>query len=92
MTEHERQAVKDWFRGMSKEEKKIARRELGIKQRAAGQIRCHVCGKYFRPRKEERYTTEPTGIERLSGIGSKDAFDCPFCGCQNVVGDRRGKE
>lgn len=58
-------------------------------------MKCKVCGKRFRLLKKDRYEilVPPTFSEVL--VGSKDTisecFDCPKCGCQNIVNDRKGK-
>lgn len=52
---------------------------------------CKTCGRGFALIAEERYTVrtvEKTGLaSAFSGEESDlyDAFDCPHCGCQNVV-------
>ena len=56
-----------------------------------GMYTCDVCGRDFPLIAEERYTvrgTEKSGI--AAAISSEeadryDAFDCPHCGCQNIV-------
>lgn len=56
--------------------------------------KCKVCGKEFELKKENRYIT----IDIQSGLVAAfsvtqnpmyDTFDCPFCGCQNVVNSRK---
>lgn len=56
-----------------------------------GMYTCDVCGRDFPLIAEERYTVR--GAEK-SGLATAitfeeadryDAFDCPHCGCQNVV-------
>ena len=61
-----------------------------------GMRTCAVCGRDFPLLAEEHYVTkEPgkTGIKAIviDGEATKyhDAFDCPHCGCQNIVGDRQ---
>ena len=88
MTEHERQAIKDWINGMTKEEKKIARGELGIKIQPIGMIQCRVCGRRFPAKKEKKYDIETEGPFRFRIRIIKEFFDCPYCGCQNIVGER----
>lgn len=51
-------------------------------------MKCKICGKRFKLMKENRYlATEKIGA--LEGLtkASKifEAFDCPHCGCQNIV-------
>ena len=59
-----------------------------------GMYTCKVCGRDFPLMAEEHYTTkepEKTGLTAaLAGSDPKlhDAFDCPHCGCQNIVGVR----
>lgn len=56
-----------------------------------GMYTCDVCGRDFPLIAEERYTVrgaEKTGLaSAFSGEESDlyDAFDCPHCGCQNVM-------
>lgn len=56
-----------------------------------GMYTCDVCGRDFPLIAEERYTVR--GAEK-SGLATAisfeeadryDAFDCPHCGCQNIV-------
>ena len=59
-----------------------------------GMKTCEVCGRDFPLLIEEHYVaTEPSlsGIAALAGGKEPmlwDAFDCPFCGCQNRVNPR----
>lgn len=59
-----------------------------------GMYTCGVCGRDFPLIAEERYTvrgTERSGIAvafSLEEADRYDAFDCPHCGCQNVVSPR----
>lgn len=52
-------------------------------------MKCKVCGKRLRLDKEGRYEVVivPTGIGVFSGEHTTvfEAFDCPRCGCQNIV-------
>lgn len=56
-----------------------------------GMYTCDVCGRGFPLIAEERYTvrgTEKSGIATAISFEEADrydAFDCPHCGCQNVV-------
>lgn len=56
-----------------------------------GMYTCDVCGRDFPLIAEERYTvrgTEKSGIATAISFEEADrydAFDCPHCGCQNVV-------
>lgn len=54
-------------------------------------MKCKVCGKRFKLLKEKRYevTNVTTTITALIGTNTvNEAFDCPKCGCQNVVNVR----
>ena len=57
-------------------------------------MRCRVCGNELNLTKESHYvarTEDETGqVKVLSNCESTlyDAFDCPTCGCQNLVGER----
>lgn len=59
-----------------------------------GMYTCKVCGRDFALMAEEHYTTKEfkaTGVvAAFSSTEPKmhDAFDCPHCGCQNIVGIR----
>ena len=57
-------------------------------------MKCTVCGKRFKLKKEDRYIAKkhPVISEILTG-GSEDleCFDCPRCGCQIVAGTRLDK-
>jgi hypothetical protein len=59
-----------------------------------GAYACHVCGRHFPLIWENHYVARDpgrTGLSVLAGgeeQGLHDAFDCPHCGCQNVMGDR----
>lgn len=58
---------------------------------AMKKIKCGVCGKRFVPDKEQRYTAGKVsaGLSRLTTPYTYyDAFDCPQCGCQIIVGVR----
>lgn len=52
-------------------------------------MKCKVCGKRLRLDKECRYEVVkiPTALEIFSGKSTTvfEAFDCPKCGCQNIV-------
>lgn len=56
-----------------------------------GMHTCDVCGRDFPLIAEERYTvrgTEKSGIAiaiSFEEANRYDAFDCPHCGCQNIV-------
>ena len=51
--------------------------------------KCNACGRRFRLLAKNRYEVEkiPTGFECLTkSVTYFNAFDCPHCGCQNIVG------
>lgn len=61
-----------------------------------GMTTCKVCGRDFALIAEEHYIArdvEETGIAVALGRKKEaeqyDAFDCPHCGCQNVVQERK---
>ena len=60
--------------------------------------RCNVCGKWFSLKKENRYEISAgTVIDAMfANVTVVECFDCPRCGCQNVVNERiirkKGKE
>jgi len=66
-------------------------------ERNRGMWTCEVCGREFALMHEDRYTVRDEQRSRLmvSIVGSEaeptmwDAFDCPYCGCQNRVGVRK---
>lgn len=52
-------------------------------------MKCKICGKRFELRKENRYDAIdiPVGLDCLTQPSIYyNAFDCPYCGCQNIVG------
>lgn len=58
-------------------------------------IKCKVCGCEFPPVVDKHYVAKDTGkigaIAALSRDEEKlyDAFDCPMCGCQVIVQERK---
>lgn len=51
--------------------------------------KCNVCGRRFRLLAKNRYEVvrRPAGLNCLvEGTVYYNAFDCPHCGCQNIVG------
>lgn len=51
--------------------------------------KCNVCGRRFRLLAKNRYEVfkSPVGLNCLTeGTVYSNAFDCPHCGCQNIVG------
>lgn len=57
---------------------------------------CKVCKRRFTARKENRYTiTKQKELTDLILNKSQiilECFDCPKCGCQNIVNIREAKE
>lgn len=56
-------------------------------------MKCKVCGKHFRLKNSKRYTISvaPSLADAITGrqtIKIKEAFDCSWCGCQNIVNTR----
>lgn len=47
-------------------------------------MECRVCGGSFKLLKEQRYTARG-----VLGLFYYDAVDCPFCGCQNIIQNRK---
>lgn len=57
--------------------------------------KCKACGKRFRLLAKNRYDVyvKPVGINVLTqGTTHYEAFDCPKCGCQNIVGVREERK
>lgn len=60
-----------------------------------GMTTCKVCGRDFPLMAEEHYIArdaEKTGIANIiSGSEATlyDAFECPHCGCQNIIQERK---
>lgn len=63
-------------------------------------MECKICGKDFELKVDNHYIVRDEEIQRLgiaSIVGSNtekesklyDAFNCPYCGCQNVVQERK---
>lgn len=51
--------------------------------------KCNICGKRFKLLAKNRYEVvrKPVGFNCLiEGTIYYNAFDCPHCGCQNIVG------
>ena len=56
-----------------------------------GKYKCKVCGKKFELSINNRYTVinKKAFIEAIISSSTEyDAFDCPYCGCQNIVNVR----
>lgn len=51
---------------------------------------CHACKMPFMLKDENRYTVKdrPGAFSFAGGPEYMDAFDCPRCGCQNILGGR----
>lgn len=55
-----------------------------------GRIRCQICGTKFPAIAEKRYTSrDASGLSSIINNNYYDTFDCPQCGCQNRVGERK---
>ena len=53
-------------------------------------IKCSVCGNEFEALAVNRYTArEIAGLFSFTSATLYDAFDCPRCGCQCIVGARK---
>ena len=53
-------------------------------------MKCKVCGKRFKLQADKRYEAlkKPDGFAGVfsgKGIVCYECFDCPRCGCQNIV-------
>lgn len=64
-----------------------------MENKIKGMTTCKICGRDFPLIIEDHYTAkepDPTGLAALGGVPRKlfDAFDCPHCGCQNVMQQR----
>lgn len=59
--------------------------------------KCLVCGIEFALVHERRYTARENSMSGLAAVAGgaepalHDAFDCPECGCQNVINPRLRK-
>ena len=52
-------------------------------------IKCKICGKKFPVTAGDRYCArEAQSISTLAKSVTYECFDCIYCGCQNVVGER----
>lgn len=53
---------------------------------------CKICGKQFDLIKENKYIVqENNGLNSaVNGRKKFECFDCPTCGCQNIVNLREG--
>lgn len=57
-------------------------------------MKCKICEKEFELKKENKYIV----TEKIAAFGTLaklpktfEAFDCPYCGCQNIVNTREGE-
>lgn len=55
---------------------------------------CKVCKNQFELNKDSKYVVaEDKGvINVMNGIKYYECFDCPKCGCQNIVNIREGND
>ena len=54
-------------------------------------LKCEVCGKRFEPASDKKYNVlkQPVGLQAIvERPVIYEAFDCPKCGCQKLVGVR----
>lgn len=51
-------------------------------------MKCKICGKDFELKKENRYVVKNVSVSGLFTRNVYESFDCPYCGCQNVVNER----
>lgn len=53
---------------------------------------CKVCGKDFKLLKKNKYIVqENKGINGIAtGTKKFECFNCPYCGCQNILNEREG--
>lgn len=65
-------------------------------EKVKGMYTCKVCGRDFPLLFEEQYVaTDPRATGVIATLASMDkanqydAFDCPHCGCQNVIQSRK---
>lgn len=58
-------------------------------------LKCKICDCEFVPEKENHYISRDevkVGLSNLAGGMEEkiyDTFDCPQCGCQNIMGERK---
>lgn len=75
--------------------KSIGTVEVEITNKVKAIYECTVCGRMFPLIEEEHYIAREQEIKGISTIVKSeepelyDAFDCPHCGCQNVVQVRK---
>lgn len=51
-------------------------------------MKCKICNKEFELLKENRYMVTNEKLKEIGLSSVFEAFDCPYCGCQNIVGNR----
>ena len=64
--------------------------EVDVVNKVKGLRTCSVCGRDFPLLEEENYIVRENGERGLKAAMSSEeklyhAFDCPHCGCQNIV-------
>lgn len=58
-------------------------------------MECKICGKEFELKKDSHYIAREEEVTGITTIAKKvevslwDSFDCPYCGCQNIVQQRK---
>lgn len=56
-------------------------------------LKCKACGKEFEANLERHYVARDNGKVGICFTGTEenlyDAFDCPVCGCQIIVQERK---
>jgi hypothetical protein len=58
-------------------------------------MKCKICGRRFKLQKENKYLVKkiPTLVECFTDrVKVFECFDCPKCGCQNIVNVREGED
>lgn len=56
---------------------------------------CKVCGSEFELNIDNHYIAKDDGVTGIATVVKKeeeklyDAYDCPICGCQNLIQDRK---
>lgn len=50
-------------------------------------FRCKTCGQGFKLKKENKYLSASANAI-FGNLTLHECFDCPICGCQNIVGSR----
>lgn len=100
--EERREAIMKHFYGISTEdEDKSDDTDTTVTDDSMyGRITCKSCGKDFPMMGRYHYVCRDdrmtTGMFAALATGKEsrtyDAFDCPLCGCQNIIGDRKRAE